>query len=182
MAEWDATKTVWHSADEVKVDISGTQYSLQDAINDGLIGAPQATPTRNNCVEVATPLDGENFTPLSLIINGENICNTSAAGCDVSLWSTDSEGNLLYAYDGVLNYIQDSSGKYWAKGEGINYDGDVRNGDTTSTELIKYESGCGLFDDRKLSGETSADEFIIEDGHETRYGLHSCHVSVCARN
>jgi len=37
-ATWDASKKMFHSANDVKVTISGADYSLQEAINDGLIG------------------------------------------------------------------------------------------------------------------------------------------------
>ena len=33
-AAWDNSKTVWHSGNDVKVTIGGTDYSLQEAINN----------------------------------------------------------------------------------------------------------------------------------------------------
>lgn len=35
---WDTTKTVYHSASDVKVTIAGDDYSLQDAIDEGMLG------------------------------------------------------------------------------------------------------------------------------------------------
>jgi len=37
-ATWNPAKTMFHSADDVKVNIGGTDYSLQEAISDGKIG------------------------------------------------------------------------------------------------------------------------------------------------
>jgi len=37
-AVWDVTKTMFHSANDVKVTINGTDYSLQEAITSGKIG------------------------------------------------------------------------------------------------------------------------------------------------
>jgi len=37
VAVWDTTKTMYHSSEDVRVTISGTDYSLQEAINDDLI-------------------------------------------------------------------------------------------------------------------------------------------------
>lgn len=39
VSAWDSAKKMWHSADDVKVRINNTDYSLQDAIDDSLIGS-----------------------------------------------------------------------------------------------------------------------------------------------
>ena len=47
-ANWDSSKKVYHSADDVKVNISGVEYSLQEAINSGLIGN-HSVKVSDNC-------------------------------------------------------------------------------------------------------------------------------------
>ncbi|GAI67439.1 unnamed protein product, partial [marine sediment metagenome] len=37
-ATWDTSKNVYHDSADIKVNIDGTDYDLQEAITDGLIG------------------------------------------------------------------------------------------------------------------------------------------------
>jgi len=52
-AAWDTNKKVYHSADDVKVNVGGVDYSLQEAINQGKIGGSAGAiyvNYSNNCV------------------------------------------------------------------------------------------------------------------------------------
>lgn len=57
-AVWDNAKSFWHSADDVRVTISGTNYSLQEAISAGLIGGGSSPSTPITTVGI----DGITFT------------------------------------------------------------------------------------------------------------------------
>ena len=70
----DGSKTVWHSGNDVKVNIGGIDYSLQEAINSGFlstieIGSAYAENNTNTSIIKVIPLDS---TP-PLIQEGQQI-------------------------------------------------------------------------------------------------------------
>jgi len=54
---WDSGKTMFHSTDNVRINIEGTDYSLQEAIDNNLIGGEvvDGSFTLENCVWRSTP-------------------------------------------------------------------------------------------------------------------------------
>lgn len=56
-ASWDNSKLAFHSADDVKVTIKGQDYSLQEAINQGLIYSRNLTDSRGAGYAIAVSWD-----------------------------------------------------------------------------------------------------------------------------
>lgn len=75
-AVWSDSKTVFHSADDVKVNIEGTDYSLQDAVNEGKIGSSADSKTVYSFRVVR---DGNNFVKQNLP-SGWNVSLNNGAG------------------------------------------------------------------------------------------------------
>ena len=48
VAQWDSTKVMFHDSEDVKITIDSVDYSLQNAINDGLIGGGMEFGVWNN--------------------------------------------------------------------------------------------------------------------------------------
>jgi hypothetical protein len=177
MAGWDAAKTVWHSSEDIKVTIEGNNYSLQEAIDDGLIAPPQVvSQLGNNCVHVNT--EGNTNTNVSLLVNGQNICEGNF--CEIFLWSTDSSGGLKQVDDYVSRYIQDSTGKYFLRSD----KGDIKIDDRINgihQDGLSLSTGvdyCSIQEDIK-NFEESKDAFGLVD--DSLIENHLCHVIICAR-
>jgi len=56
-ASWDNSKTVFHSANDVKVNINGQDYSLQEAINQGLVYSRNLTGAKGAGYAVSVSWD-----------------------------------------------------------------------------------------------------------------------------
>jgi len=75
VSAWDSTKKMWHSADDVKVRINNTDYSLQEAIDNGTIGGKGGnirfiTPvlvgsSSSNTIMSWTTFDASSYIPSS---------------------------------------------------------------------------------------------------------------------
>ena len=164
-AAWSNPNTGWHDSNEVKVTLrlndELVEYSLQEAINRGLIGGTSEPIDVSYCnsVDTGPTIKDETAVPVSLIKNGRNICEDSN-GCTYRLWrytAANPAGENLYATFAVV-FRQIEGGK-WHDSSG---DQKGVNGNSVSTALINNWEGSSLYDD--LSNvETSKDSLSFKD-------------------
>lgn len=168
-AIWDATKKLWHSADDVKVSVSGTDKSLQEAVNNDIClksgsNCPSApsSPETAYCNVVTTPdynfLSQPIFREVSLMKNGRNIC-ADGWGCTYRVWAyTDEWPSGLYLYGNTAYaFKEDASTGKWHDAYG---DQTGTNGDGTGKALFNDWHNGDLWDDpgtqdkwRKIGGD-----------------------------
>ncbi len=163
VAEWDTSETMFHNAEDVKVNIDGTDYSLQEALDNKIIGKGQ-------CVYTETDSSYTGDFEISLLDgNGNNVCE--GHGCDVFAYKIQDSDGSLTGFDFVGVYIQEQNGDYV---EGLGAGGFGTNGDGSTVTLNSWNS-CNLKDD--FGGMSSKDSFVIDDNAATN----KCGYRICSR-
>ena len=71
-SDWNPSKTTFHPAEDVKINIEGVDYDLQEAVNLGLIGGDQEITTS---IEGTTLIINDKSVDLQNVI-GEGVCPT----------------------------------------------------------------------------------------------------------
>jgi hypothetical protein len=92
-ASWDMSKTLWHSGEDVKINIAGIDYSLQGAIGAGLLGNSSGVVLGK--LECTTVSSG--FRTYSASASCSAGYNLTGGACDIQ--APDS-GNLV-SLDGI---------------------------------------------------------------------------------
>lgn len=83
-AVWDTAKTVYHPGTDVKVNIGGVDYSLQEAINQGRIGSGGVNKIIAGSGIVINPVSGTGDVGVSVSLGGGVSCGSSQSGCTAS--------------------------------------------------------------------------------------------------
>jgi len=107
-AAWDTNKKVYHSADDVKVNVGGVDYSLQEAINQGKIGGSAGgfnisgpysvdCPRNGHCGIKSVNMNSHKVCFLTQVILYSHMDDDEIQACYIS-------GSILYGQDNFEGY------------------------------------------------------------------------------
>jgi len=113
-ASWNETKALWHSGDDVKIQISGQNYSLQEAITAGLIGAGSGAGGVGQIYLGGPYLSGTNF------IGNYDFCTVYSSKHETLTYS--NEGNPI-----SMNLFKNGTGWYISVGENSEWEEEMKS-------------------------------------------------------
>jgi len=165
-AVWSPTPS-WHSGNEVKVNVGGTDYSLQEAITTGKI----ATTISSNCNELRSTKP-DTTKPSYVAIPIPSGCMDNK-GCLINLIRYNEANDRVVSILSVIYAQATDAGanKLWtAFGSSGNAAG--TNGDNSEDTILG--PGAGHLSDDRQGTETASNQWTLVDNDNDYFKLEVC--------